>query len=79
MSVLPDGYEAPLASADKIALNYDGNNLLYSVAIGLLRSVKELRYEIVDKYTRQSYFNGYAIDKFTAEKMSKYQALLGGF
>lgn len=60
--VLPDGYEAPLASADKIALNYDGNNLLYSVAIGLLRSVKELRYEIVDKYTRQSYFNGYAIN-----------------
>ena len=58
--ILPDGYEAPLASADKIALNYEGNNVLYSVSIGLLRSVKELRYEIVDKYTRQSYFNGYA-------------------
>lgn len=58
--ILPDGYEAPLASADKIALNYEGNNVLYSVSIGLLRSVKELRYEIVDKYTRQLYFNGYA-------------------
>lgn len=60
--VLPEGFEKPKATLDKIALSYEANNELLSVYLGLLRSVIDLTYTISDKYTEQIYFEGTAFN-----------------
>lgn len=56
---LPEGYEEPLINDEKIAFGYDINSELYAVNVSLLRSVKELYYEIVDKYSGTVYYTAY--------------------
>ncbi|MDD4291736.1 MAG: leucine-rich repeat protein [Clostridia bacterium] len=62
--VLPEGFEQPAATTDKIAISRNPNMqsyvALYSVGMALLRNAKELTYTVTDSLTGYVYWEGIA-------------------